>query len=220
MRLYLLILASVLCIVFSAGVAQTDATAPTVRQNPLAPGWTFHMSLGRISINESPSQSEAIGQRGWSWIRMGGGLSAFKYVVGEVGFGIFSFKDNDEFRQWITGGVAGNIPREATSEISSGELYYAAGLRARPFGRIMLEGLLGQSRVRFRRTIPLCTDCDRFDLNVEGGSYLQFRLGFGNTTNTRNITNGFGGFYVSYRRFLGDAQINEMFLLGIALHYN
>ena len=220
MQLFLTSLLICLCSLLSLSIAQTETSAPVSSQNALMPGWSFHMSLGRVSITEAPSQSEAIGQNGWSWIRMGGGISAFKYVVAEAGFGIFSFKDNDEFRQWVTGGVAGNIPRQATSEISSGELYYAAGLRTRPLGRFMLEGLIGQSRVRFRRTIPLCTNCERFDLNVEGGSYVQLRLGFGNKTRTRNITNGFGGFYVSYRRFLGDAQINEMFLFGIALHYD
>ena len=217
---YMFITISSLIIFMSLSTFAQNETSPVVQRSALAPGLSFHMSLGRISIDEAPSQSEAIGQRGWSWIRMGGGLSAMKYLVGEAGFGIFSFKDNDQFSEWVTGGIIGNIPREAKSKISSGELYYAAGLRVRPLRRIMLEGLIGQSRVRFRRTIPLCTDCTRYDLTVEGGSYLQFRLAIGDAIQKGGDSNGFGGFYASYRRFLENAQMNEMFLIGIMLHSN
>lgn len=190
--------------VMAAQVEKVQSTQPVT--------FRFGMDLGKMAIETDVAEALEVSEDAWSFIRMGGGISFLKFVFADLGFGIYHFKDKAEFTQWVVGGVLGNLPRQAKSGITSGELYGNAGIRIPLLSRLAAEGMYGQSRISLTRKIERCNDCRKEKLDFEGGNFLQYRLLY--LSGDRNVS---GGFSLSYRQFLGESDSQNLFLLGILL---
>lgn len=187
------------------GTAQTniyDVEDLPAKAKPF--GWRLSYEAGQTSFDSRVANAYGISENGLTFIRLSGGVTFLKYLYIDAGFGILHLKDNDRFTQTVVGGIGGNVPREAKSNITAGDGYIGLGAGTQLGKHVRVEGMLGSAGFSASRSIDFCTDCFQEELPLQGGYFLRYRLVLGEKK----------GFHVSYRQYLGDSDATRTLFVG------
>ena len=182
--------------------AQPASAAPAAGRKP----FEFGLSGGVMSMDAAVAAGQQIGARSFG-MQFDGGVSFARFLYAGIDFGPQFVSDKASFTQSTTGG-----DKNSTAML----IYYSAMAGVRTPAARIIPGLAatslgvygGASKTTGERGIDNCSNCTTQDITVEGGSFVQPTLVFGDgSTRLR----------VSDRYYTGGKGIRSVISAGVEL---